>query len=157
MYDLGESFKNEHPENLKAFSKSIFKGAKYRITILTERLVRLEYDEEGKFYDMETPIVKNRVFPYPQFVIKEDEVYFTVETKYMSLTYQKDAPFSGRTLTAKVLDTENTWYYGVNEVQNFKSCAKSLDGQKSMPPLFKGLFSPMGYATIDDSKSIFID
>ena len=78
MYDLGESFKNEHPENLKAFSKSIFKGAKYRITILTERLVRLEYDEEGKFYDMETPIVKNRVFPYPQFVIKEDEVYFTV-------------------------------------------------------------------------------
>ena len=157
MYDLGESFKNEHPENLKAFSKSIFKGAKYRISILTERLVRLEYDEEGKFYDMETPIVKNRVFPYPQFVIKEDEVYFTVETKYMSLTYQKDAPFSGRTLTAKVLDTENTWYYGDNEVQNFKSCAKSLDNKTSMPPLEKGLFSPMGYATIDDSKSIFMD
>jgi alpha-glucosidase (family GH31 glycosyl hydrolase) len=157
MYDLGANFKNEHPENLKAFSKSVFKGAKYRITILTERLVRLEYDEEGKFYDMETPIVKNRVFPYPQFVIKEDEVYFTVETKYMSLTYQKDAPFTGKTLTAKVLGTENTWYYGDNEVQNFKSCAKSLDGQKSMPPLFKGLFSPMGYATIDDSKSIFID
>ena len=40
MYDLGESFKNEHPENLKAFSKSIFKGAKYRITVQTERLLR---------------------------------------------------------------------------------------------------------------------
>ena len=157
MYDLGDNFKNEHPENLKAYSKSIFKGAKYRISILTERLVRLEYDAEGKFYDMETPIVKNRVFQYPQFVIKEDEVYFTVETKYMVLNYQKDAPFSNRTLSATVVGTENTWYYGDNEVQNFKSCAKSLDERTSMPPLNKGLFSPMGYATIDDSKSIFID
>ena len=51
----------------------------------------------------------------------------------------------------------NEIYYGDNEVQNFKSCAKSLDERTSMPPLNKGLFSPMGYATIDDSKSIFID
>ena len=157
MYDLGENFKNEHPENLKAYSKSVFKGAKYRITVLTERLVRLEFDAEGKFYDMETPIVKNRVFAYPQFVIKEDEVYFSVETKYMVLNYQKDAPFTSKTLTATVVGTENTWYYGDNEVQNFKSCAKSLDERTSMPPLNKGLFSPLGYATIDDSKSIFMD
>jgi len=157
MYDLGDNFKNLHPENLKAFEKSIFKGAKYRITILTERLLRLEYDPDGKFYDMETPIVKNRVFPYPKFVIKEDEFSFNVETKYLTLSYQKDAVFSEKTLRAEVVGTKNVWYYGDNEVQNFKSCARSLDNATSMPPLYKGLFSPMGFATIDDSKSIFLD
>ena len=157
MYDLGDSFKNKHPENLSALENEVFMGEKYRITVLSERLVRLEYDADGKFYDMETPIVKNRVFPYSQFVIKEDETSFCVETKYMTLYYKKNQAFNEKTLYANVNDTKNVWYFGDNEVQNFRSCARSLDNVTSMPDLKKGLFSPLGFATIDDTYSIYLD
>ena len=46
MYNLGDHFKI-NLENAKANSKSIIKGEKYRFTVLTERLVRLEYSETG--------------------------------------------------------------------------------------------------------------
>lgn len=157
MYNLGEHFKNKKPGSLKALDKVIFKGEKYRITVLTERVVRLEYDPNGVFVDYETPIIKNRLFDYPQFIIKQDQTYFRVETKYFSLTYVKEAAFSSRTLTCKTLGTKNEWYYGQKEVRNFKSCAMSLDNMKEMPELVKGLFSPEGFATIDDSKSIYLD
>ena len=94
MYNLGDHFKNKNPDNLKALDKVIFKGNKYRITVLTERLVRLEYDPNGVFVDYETPIIKNRLFDYPQFIIKQDQTYFRVETKYFTLTYVKEASFS---------------------------------------------------------------
>ena len=40
-------------------------GNKYRITILTERLVRFEYNEAGSFEDRPTEFVKNRKFQKP--------------------------------------------------------------------------------------------
>ena len=37
-------------------------GEKYRITMLTEALIRLEYDEEGKFEDRATQMVFIEIF-----------------------------------------------------------------------------------------------
>ena len=50
MYDLGQSFRINQ-ENLEVEPKSVFTGQKYRIQILTERLIRFEYNELGKFVD----------------------------------------------------------------------------------------------------------
>ena len=55
MYNLGEQFKVG--KNSVANEKSIIKGEKYRITVLTERLLRLEYNENGVFEDRATEIV----------------------------------------------------------------------------------------------------
>ena len=41
--DLGRQFEFDY-EASKALSSNVIKGIKYRITILTERLVRLEYN-----------------------------------------------------------------------------------------------------------------
>ena len=48
MANDGVQFKLNY-QNGVANDKAIFKGTKYRITILTERLVRLEYSENGVF------------------------------------------------------------------------------------------------------------
>ena len=157
MYNLGEHFKNKNIDKLKAFDKAVFSGKKYRISVLTERLVRLEYDPNGLFMDLETPIVKNRLFDYPRFILKQDNTFFNIETKYFSLTYVKDMPFTSKTLHANVVGTKNEWYYGQKEVRNFKSCAISLDGLTELPELFKGLFSPDGFAIIDDSNNIYLN
>ena len=49
MYNLGDRFKPDYSKS-KSAVESIFKGNKYRITVLTERLIRLEYNENGVLY-----------------------------------------------------------------------------------------------------------
>ena len=45
-------------------------GSDYRITVLTDRLIRLEYQKDGLFEDRLTSTVVNRVFPeVPVFTV----------------------------------------------------------------------------------------
>ena len=46
-----------------ADAANMIAGDKYRITFLTEALVRLEYSEDGIFEDRATQVVLNRNFP----------------------------------------------------------------------------------------------
>ena len=51
--------------NPKADPENILQGEKYRITMLTEGLVRLEYSEEGIFEDRATQsqgAIRKRIF-----------------------------------------------------------------------------------------------
>ena len=58
---------------LSASDKAVvFKGNKYRITILSDVLIRLEYNENGKFNDYKTLNVINRVFKAPIFEVKDE-------------------------------------------------------------------------------------
>ena len=41
---------------------SVIQGENYRISVLTESLVRLEYSEGGVFEDGQTQVVQNRDF-----------------------------------------------------------------------------------------------
>ena len=47
----------------EASQENIVKGERYRITMLTDVLVRLEYSEDGIFEDRATQMVINRDFP----------------------------------------------------------------------------------------------
>ena len=157
MYNLGEHFINKNKDDLIADSKAIIKGKKYRITVLTERLMRLEYSEKGEFVDLETSIIKNRRFPVPDFKKNENDKILMIETRYFSLYYTKEMPFSSHSLYAKVGEKKIIWYYGQKEVKNMRGTSASLDGMTSLPSLNNGLFSLDGYATINDFGSILFD
>ena len=75
-------------------SAAILKGQKYRITVLTERLLRLEYSPDGKFVDEKTELAINRNFPVPQFKVQQDGQFLQISTDYFILTYKKEAPFN---------------------------------------------------------------
>ena len=154
MYNLGEQFKNKKISNLITDDNMVIKGSKFRISILTERLVRLEYSPEGIFNDYETVNIRNRKFPVPEFTKQEDDNLLRIETPYFALTYLKNASFSSRTLTAKK-DDSTIWYYGQKEVRNLGGTIMSLDNNKIN--LSKGLFSIDGIATLDDSRSLCFD
>ena len=117
MYKLGEHFKIDY-ENAVANEKSIIQGEKYRITILTDRLVRLEYSEEGIFEDRPTKLVWNRNFEVPEFQVKEDEKYFEIATKYFKIYYVKERKFYGgrlnptSNLKVELLNSDRFCYYG---------------------------------------------
>lgn len=156
MYDLGKHLML-NKEQFNTHPKHVFKGQKYRISVLSESLVRIEYDPEGKFNNLLTPVVRNRLFSDPTYIRKEDNVFINIETKYFTLTYVKEAHFNDKTLSVKMNGTNFIWYYGMKEYKNFKSTAYSLDKMIELPSLDKGLYSPDGFVTIDDSNSLLID
>ena len=57
---------------------NILKGAKYRITVLSEILLRLEYSETGEFLDETTEFARNRNFTIPKFNIQQDERFLVI-------------------------------------------------------------------------------
>ena len=65
----------------------VVKGKHYRISVLTERLIRLEYHPEGIFCDNKTQLVEFRNFPKTDFQITEDNRYLVIKNKYFTLSY----------------------------------------------------------------------
>lgn len=165
MYNLGEQF--IIGKNSIANPKSVVKGEKYRITVLTERLLRLEYSEEGYFEDKATENVINRFLEIPKYEVMEDARVLTITTDYLKLYYVKNAPFKGTKMSPannlKVEFLENIdqnkpnryWYYGMPEVKNYGSPGFELMENKKLN-LVKGLYSLDGFVTIDDSNSMVI-
>lgn len=153
-YEMGNQFALDM-EAAKANNACIFKGSKYRISVLTERLIRLEYNETGSFCDYPTELVWNRRFEKPEFDVEERGNTLIIKTKYYKLTYIKETPFIGNqvnkggNLKIELLNTDKTWYYNHPEVRNYKA-PSSLDPKKA--DTVKGLYSIDGFTTIDDSK-----
>ena len=69
---------------------SIIKGEKYRFTVLTEGLIRIEFSEEGIFEDRATQTVINREFSEVDFNVKEDAEKVVIDTNQIKLTYYKN-------------------------------------------------------------------
>ena len=139
----------------------MFTGKKYRITIMTDRLIRFEYNENGEFEDRSTQIAIFRDFNPIEVISKEDENFLEITTKYCKIFYTKEKHYDGGkfnpTANLRVVipgEEEKTWYYGNPEVRNYLGSSSSLDELK--PIANKGLYSVDGYATVDDSKGHII-
>ena len=147
----------------KASKKNIFQGDYYRITVLSERLVRLEYSTEGIFVDMPTQLVKNRDFGQAIFEYHEDSKYLLIKTKYFMLTYLKNKPFGGgkvnpiSNLKVELLNSGKIWYYGHPEVRNYGAPSISIENSNNKLKLKRGLYSTDGFASIDDSNNYLIN
>ena len=139
---------------------NIIQGEKYRFTVLTPRLIRMEYSETGEFEDRLTTLVINRKTDKVDFKLKEDKKYIEITTSYFRLTYQKNKQFySGKIDTMKnlkveLLNTDRIWYYGHPEIRNYGAPSNSLDDSKGKLKLKKGLYSVDGFASINDSSDI---
>lgn len=160
MYDLGDQFALDLSKS-RTNPHSVLTGEKYRISILTERLIRLEYNENGVFEDRPTELVLCRSFPKVDFEVTETGNNLVVKTKYFTLNYVKNAPFKGSNLNktsnlrVQLNNTDRIWYYGHPEVRNYMSPVLQVTDSKEEDNLYnmKGLYSIDGFASFDDSKS----
>jgi len=75
-------------------------GEYYRFTLLTEHILRMEYDSEGKFEDRPSQTVLCRKFPAPEFYVKDKDGVLEIDTKEYHLTYhhKKNEPFDNSNL-----------------------------------------------------------
>ena len=162
MYPLGEQFKIDDKKSA-GNSKAIIAGQKYRITVISERVVRLEYSNSSTFVDRPTTLIRRRDLGLPDFSVKQDAKLMEVETRYYKLTYVKEQPFQGTALdplkNLKVAlqsredrDRNKDWFLGFADARNMLGNIVSTD--ISVPKeAQRGLFSLDGIVSIDDSKS----
>ncbi len=150
--------------DLKSKNNCILQGQKYRITILTERLIRLEYSEDGVFEDRATSLVNFRNFDVPVWTYNEKgNNSCEIKTKYFTLTYNKEKPFKGslfnptENLKVWLNNSEKIWYYNHPEIRNFGGTNYSLDEYDKKLNLDKGLFSTDGFVSINDSHSYVLN
>jgi alpha-glucosidase (family GH31 glycosyl hydrolase) len=156
MYNLGQQFIFDS-NKAKAKDAAIYKGNTYRISILTERLIRIEYNKNGVFEDRPTELVLFRDFEVPNLTVKQDAKYLEITSKYFKLTYNKEADIkSVSNLKIYLESTNKIWHYTNPEVRNYGATMMSLDDDKNLK-YNKGLYSTDGFASIDDSNSFVIN
>lgn len=154
MYNLGDHFKIDYVET-KANEDCIISGSNYRFTVLTERLIRLEYNETGNFLDEPTTLVINRNFKKPEFTVKEDKNYLEITTSYFKLFYTKGKKFkNSRNLRVQVLNTDRMWFFNHVEAKNYPTPIMIEDGKVKNG---KSLYSLDGFVSIDDSKNKIVN
>lgn len=161
MYPLGDNFKLKI--NPIANNKNIIKGDRYRITILSERLIRFEYNESGVFEDLPTEFAWNRNFHEVKFDVKQDSRFLEITTSYFKISYTKEKKFRGSKLSpesnlkVEVLNSNSVWYYGHPEVKNYGSPFTEINNEEGKIKFAKSLYSLDGFASFDDSNSKVIE
>ena len=144
-------------KNLIPQNKNIIKGQTYRFSILSPRLIRIEYNKNGIFEDRATSLVINRNFTDTNFNINSTETLLTINTEYFTLTYTKEKPITGNNIRLVINGTDREWHPGSKEIRNVGSIKYSLDDLEDDLKLDKGLYSLDGFAVIDDSKNFVIE
>ncbi len=133
---------------------AIVSAGQARFTVLTPRLIRMEWSATSTFEDRASMTFINRRLPVPPFTSTEEDGRRTIRTEYLTLQYR---PEGGR------FDAENlsialtagprsvTWRPGADPVGNLRGTCRSLDGVDGSAELGLGLISRDGWAVIDDT------
>lgn len=126
-----------------------------RFTVLTDRLVRMEWAEDGQFEDRASFAVVNRDLPVPRFTSSVKNGTLTLKTGSLTLTY-KGGRFSPENLQVRF--GMGTWTPGKEASGNLKGTIRTLDGCLGFEKLSKyertmqdGILSRDGWALVDES------
>lgn len=146
------------PTKPLANPKAIVSGPNYRFTILTDRLVRYEWAEDGQFEDRASTFAINREFPVPNFRVVDNED-LEIITEHFHLSYDKKR-FSPGGLSV-YFNARNTnwgvpWRFGI-PAPNLGGTARTLDLCDGPCDMGQGVMSKAGYAALDDSNSMLFD
>lgn len=145
------------------------RGPRWRIQVLTSRLVRIEWSPSGTFEDRATQVVANRAFPHPgpgvgierrARVGGEDVV---VCTPSLTLTYDGEE-FSPQGLSLVAHGNDHwggSWRWGAHGdetdifFRNLGGTARTLDTVDGRIPLDPGIMDGRGVAAlVDDSPAL---
>ncbi|MFC8734503.1 TIM-barrel domain-containing protein [Luteimicrobium sp. NPDC057192] len=146
--------------------RAVVQGDRYRITVLTDGLVRLEYADDGVFEDRASTFAVRRRLPVPEFRVLDDGPQLEVVTDRFRLVYDR-GPFSTSGLSVAVQGGitvyHSVWRYGeelgdaegtVAGMPALRGTARTLDEADGAVPLEPGVVSRTGFAVLDDSASM---
>ncbi len=127
------------------------KKNRVRLSVLTDRLLRVEVDKKGEFTDAPTQCVICRSFATPQFKVVEDgDTLIVITTKTIFRYDTRKEIMAGISLRGGKNLTEY-------KSGNLKGTYRTLDQTVGEIPLGDGLMSRNGVAVLDDSKSLILN
>ena len=144
----------------KADDRAEVRVGNARFTVLTPRLIRMEWSEDGRFEDRATLTFVNRRAEVPEFKTTAVGDGVEIDTGAVKLRYL-GGKFCAETLSAD-FDTagcQGTWRFGDEDTDNLLGTRRTLDRVRGWETLFKndrgemekGLVSRAGWTLLDDS------
>lgn len=144
--------------NPAATGENVIAGTCYRISVLTEGLIRLEYRKDGCFEDRPTQMAWNRDFKPAGYRLIKTEDGIEIITKRVHIIYNEQE-FSRHGLSIQVLGNlsayHSIWHYS-EDIHDLKGTARTLDEVDGKTELESGVLSRFGYSVIDDSRSMVL-
>lgn len=131
-----------------------------RFTVLTDRLIRMEWSENGVFEDNATLAIVNRDLPVPSFKATKTGDGLQIRTSAVTLKYKGDNKFdeSNLSVSFKLNGKTVTWHPGMDASGNLMGTARTLDGCQGWEkinnndPMELGVVSRDGWSIIDESQ-----
>ena len=134
-----------------------------RFTVLTSRMVRIQYSQTAQFEDRATFAIVNRRLPVPEFTTETSDGYLYIRTADLTLRYKEGSAISpsdkkpDNLMVTFLLNGRNvTWYPGKDDKLNLLGTCRTLDtawGDNARGKLEKGLLSRAGWSIIDESPT----
>ena len=131
-----------------------------RFTVLTPRLVRLEWAADGRFEDRASLVFVNRRLPVPTYSVRQSEGWTVIDTGQLQVRYRPQRrAFTRENLAVElvVAGRHVTWHPGLEDTGNLRGTARTLDGVKGATSLEPGLLSRDGWVVVDDSARPLFD
>jgi alpha-glucosidase (family GH31 glycosyl hydrolase) len=168
-----------------ANSKAIVTVNYARFTILTERIIRMEYSQNQQWQDNATWAIPYRYFEdadVPAYTVKSNETHTIISTKYVTVEYLTNSNTTFMTGNIRVTinyegpngQMQSVEWNAINhesDAGNLLGTARTLDGTDGQKDLnlncnangdpsqhcTYGVISRNGYALIDDTHAPFYD
>ncbi len=138
---------------------AVIRGEKFRISVLTDGLLRLEYSGDGVFEDRASAFALYRDQPVPSFRVLEGPHHLEILTDRVHLVYDR-RPFSTSGLSIQVRGNissyHSIWRFG-DAASDLRGTARTLDNADGAVPLESGVVSRWGFAVLDDSRTLVLD
>ncbi|MCZ7672763.1 MAG: hypothetical protein M5U34_39430 [Chloroflexi bacterium] len=143
--------------------QAVVTGPNVRFTLLTSRLLRLEYSPTGEFEDRPSQAFWYRRQPVVNFELEVENNHFdrlserryTLTTAHLQLVYTtSEVGFSPETLSITLKESGATWHFGDQDDLNLRGTARTLDDVDGALALEEGLLSRSGYAVVDDTPRL---
>jgi alpha-glucosidase len=131
-----------------------------RFTVLTDRLVRMEWSSGGNFEDRASFVFLNRRMPIPQFDTLKKDGWLEIRTSRLTVRYKLGSgKFEDANLEVRyrVGGKPEVWTPGMNDTANLGGTIRTLDGVRGRTDLPPGLLSRSGWTLVDDSERPLFD
>ena len=140
---------------------AVVTSGRARFTVLTDRMIRIQYSVSEKFEDRATFAVINRRLPLVDYRTREEGGYLYIETSALTLRYKIGSTIAtslkspnNLSITMQLNGRDVIWYPGKEDALNLKGTKRTLDtasGDNQRPDMEDGIISRGGWALIDES------
>lgn len=148
------------PFQPEADSRAVVVSGNARFTVLTPRLIRMEWSADGRFENRATLGAVNRRLEVPAFEVERQDGRLEIRTDSLKLEY-RGGRFGAGNLSVRFMlnGKEVRWFPGADAGANLSGTARTLDGCKGFSQINAmenrmdpGVLSRDGWAVVDESQ-----